>query len=94
LKQSELGTNGVVLLSMQVWLTAEGGNSLANNKGAMMQSSVKIENSDSSGLQVWRGLAWCRLVVRLRHIIVPVDLMYGCPTSIDYAICFAGALMK
>jgi hypothetical protein len=59
-----------------------------------MQSSVKIENSDLSGLQVWRGLESWRLVVRLRHIIVPVDLMYACPTSIDYAICFAGALTK
>jgi nitrogen regulatory protein PII len=43
LKQSDLGTSGVALLSMQVWLTVEGGNSLAHNKGAGLDEMKKIE---------------------------------------------------
>jgi nitrogen regulatory protein PII len=43
LKQSDLGTSGVVVLSMQVWLTAEGGSSLAHNKGAGLDEMKKIE---------------------------------------------------
>jgi len=54
-----------------------------------MQSSVEMESSDLSGLPVCRLLESYRAAVKLRQIIVPVDLTHGCPASIDYAICFA-----
>jgi nitrogen regulatory protein PII len=57
----------------------------------MMQSSVEMKNSGLSGLQVCRALESCRPDVKFRQIIVPVDLTDSCPTSIDYAICFAMA---
>jgi nucleotide-binding universal stress UspA family protein len=55
----------------------------------MMQSSVEMESSDLSGLPVCRILESYRPAVKLRQIVVPVDLTHGCPASIDYAICFA-----
>jgi hypothetical protein len=63
-------------------------------KERMVQSGIKVKNGGLSGLQVWRGLESCHLAVKLRHIVVPVDLIYCCPTRIDNAICFAGTLMK
>jgi nucleotide-binding universal stress UspA family protein len=85
-----MGTSGVVLLSMQVWLSAERGDMVARRKERMMESSVQMENSGLSGLQVC-PLESCRASNQLRKIIVPVDLTRDCPTSIDYAICFAKA---
>jgi nucleotide-binding universal stress UspA family protein len=58
-------------------------------KERMMESSVQMEDSGFSGLPVCPPLESCRPSKQLRKIIVPVDLTSDCPTSIDYAICFA-----
>lgn len=60
-------------------------------KERMIESNVQMENSDLSVLPVCPPLESCRLSKGLRKIIVPVDLTRDCPTSIDYAICFAKA---
>ena len=56
-----------------------------------MESSVQTENGGWLGLQVCPPLESCRPSNRLHRIIVPVNLTKDCPTSIDYAICFAKA---
>ena len=54
-----------------------------------MQGSVEMESNGWSGSPACRILESGRPGVKLRQIIVPVDLTHGYSTSIDYAICFA-----